>query len=109
MALQSGGGSVAGTALAHMIDNSNTGFAGVEYGGGLGGFGSSSNEGVGIGERGDLARGGLVTPKHLHGPKPPGEDDGYTALQRGEYVITKAAVEKYGKRLLDAINNGTFR
>jgi hypothetical protein len=30
-------------------------------------------------------------------------------LQGGEYVITKAAVEKYGKRLLDAINNGTFR
>ena len=85
------------------------GFAGADYGGGLGGFGSSSNEGVGIGERGDLARGGLVTPEHLHGPNPPGEDDGYTALKRGEYVITKAAVEKYGKRLLDAINNGTFR
>ena len=99
-----------GTALAPMDNYVNPGFAGgVEFGGGLGGFGSSSNEGVGIGERGDLARGGLVTPEHLHGPNPPGEDDGYTALKRGEYVITKAAVEKYGKRLLDAINNGTFR
>jgi hypothetical protein len=98
------------TPLAPMDSYVNPGFAGgVEFGGGLGGFGSSSNEGVGIGERGDLARGGLVTPEHLHGPKPPGEDDGYTALQKGEYVITKAAVEKYGKRLLDAINNGTFR
>jgi hypothetical protein len=99
-----------GAPLAPMASYVNPGFAGgVEFGGGLGGFGSSSNEGVGIGERGDLARGGLVTPEHLHGPKPPGEDDGYTALQKGEYVITKAAVEKYGKRLLDAINNGTFR
>jgi hypothetical protein len=102
--------SLVGTPLAPMDSYVNPGFAGgVEFGGGLGGFGSSSNEGVGIGERGDLARGGLVTPEHLHGPNPPGEDDGYTALKRGEYVITKAAVEKYGKRLLDAINNGTFR
>ena len=99
-----------GTPLAPMDNYVNPGLAGgAEFGGGLGGFGSSSNEGVGIGERGDLARGGLVTPEHLHGPNPPGEDDGYTALKRGEYVITKAAVEKYGKRLLDAINNGTFR
>ena len=102
--------SLVGAPLAPMDSYVNPGLAGgAEFGGGLGGFGSSSNEGVGIGERGDLARGGLVTPEHLHGPNPPGEDDGYTALKRGEYVITKAAVEKYGKRLLDAINNGTFR
>ena len=102
------GGSVTGTAL-ESFGTLGGGFGGADYGGGLGGFGSSSNEGVGIGERGDLAHGGLVTPEHLHGPKPPGEDDGYTALKKGEYVITKAAVEKYGKRMMDAINNGTFR
>jgi hypothetical protein len=55
-----------------------------------------------------FAKGGMVDARHLKG-KAPAPDDGYGALQGGEYVITKAAVEKYGKRLLDAINNGTFR
>lgn len=55
-----------------------------------------------------FAKGGMVHAEHLKG-KAPAPDDGYGALQGGEYVITKAAVEKYGKRLLDAINNGTFR
>lgn len=55
-----------------------------------------------------FAKGGMVHAKHLKG-RAPAPDDGYGALQGGEYVITKAAVEKYGKRLLDAINNGTFR
>jgi hypothetical protein len=50
----------------------------------------------------------MVHAEHLKG-RAPAPDDGYGALQGGEYVITKAAVEKYGKRLLDAINNGTFR
>jgi hypothetical protein len=50
----------------------------------------------------------MVTPDRLMG-RAPAPDDGYGALQGGEYVITKAAVERYGKRLLDAINNGTFR
>ena len=55
-----------------------------------------------------FAKGGMVHAEHLKG-RAPAPDDGYGALQGGEYVITKAAVEKYGKRLLDAINNGTFR
>lgn len=53
-------------------------------------------------------QGGMVTPERLMG-RAPAPDDGYGALQGGEYVITKAAVEKYGKRMMDAINNGTFR
>ena len=73
---------------------------------GLGGFGSSSNAGVGLGDRGDLSTGGPVTPQHLHGPNPAGPDDGYTALQKGEYVIKKSAVNQYGRGLLDAINQG---
>jgi hypothetical protein len=55
-----------------------------------------------------FAKGGMVTRQRLMG-RAPAPDDGYGALQGGEYVITKAAVEKYGKRLLDAINNGTFK
>jgi hypothetical protein len=61
-----------------------------------------------MGFAGEYAHGGMVHAEHLKG-RAPAPDDGYGALQGGEYVITKAAVEKYGKRLLDAINNGTFR
>ena len=97
-----------GTALAPMAG---------DFGGSPAGFGGGFGGGVGTGEFGgspesasDLgyAHGGMVTPDRLMG-RAPAPDDGYGALQGGEYVITKAAVEKYGKRLLDAINNGTFR
>ena len=53
-------------------------------------------------------QGGMVNAQHLMG-RAPAPDDGYGALQGGEYVITKAAVERYGKAMMDAINNGTFR
>ena len=69
------------------------------YGGGDAGFGGNSQA---------FNQGGMVTPDRLMG-RAPAPDDGYGALQGGEYVITKAAVEKYGKRMMDAINNGTFR
>ena len=68
------------------------------------GFGGGSNS---FGE-GEYNQGGMVNAQHLMG-RAPAPDDGYGALQGGEYVITKAAVEKYGKAMMDAINNGTFR
>lgn len=88
-----------------------------DFGGSPAGAGGGFGGGVGTGDFGgspesasDLGynQGGMVTPDRLMG-RAPAPDDGYGALQGGEYVITKAAVEKYGKRLLDAINNGTFR
>ena len=86
------------------------GFGGADVGAG-GGFGGNV-EGIGGNPESasDLGynQGGMVTPERLMG-RAPAPDDGYGALQGGEYVITKAAVERYGKRLLDAINNGTFR
>ena len=69
------------------------------YGGGDAGFGGGSQA---------FNQGGMVTPERLMG-RAPAPDDGYGALQGGEYVITKAAVERYGKAMMDAINNGTFR
>jgi hypothetical protein len=69
------------------------------YGGGDAGFGGGSQA---------FNQGGMVTPDRLMG-RAPAPDDGYGALQGGEYVITKAAVERYGKAMMDAINNGTFR
>ena len=75
---------------------------------GYSGFGDATGGADTMGFAGTYNQGGMVDARHLKG-RAPAPDDGYGALQGGEYVITKAAVEKYGKRLLDAINNGTFR
>ena len=37
---------------------------------------------------------------------PPGPDDGYAALDNGEYVIRKKAVKKYGSNIFEQINAG---
>jgi hypothetical protein len=50
------------------------------------------------------SQGGMVNG--LFGPNPPGPDDGAGMLDRGEYVIKKSAVNKYGRGLLDMINEG---
>jgi hypothetical protein len=49
-----------------------------------------------------LYKGGKV--KSLLGPDPGGPDDGYAALQKGEYVVRKKAVNKYGEDFLEALN-----
>ena len=74
------------------------------YDSGMGNFGGGSDS---FGE-GQYNQGGMVDAENLMG-QAPGPDDGYGALQGGEYVIKKAAVDKYGQELLDAINNGTFQ
>ena len=71
---------------------------------GMGNFGGGSDS---FGE-GQYNQGGMVDAENLMG-QAPGPDDGYGALQGGEYVIKKAAVDKYGQAMLDAINNGTFQ
>lgn len=48
--------------------------------------------------------GGLITK--VFGPDPAGPDEGQINIQRGEYVIKKSSVNKYGKGLLDMINDG---
>jgi hypothetical protein len=50
------------------------------------------------------AMGGMVN--RLTGPNPPGADDGMAGLDMGEYVVKKSSVNKYGKGLLDMINEG---
>jgi hypothetical protein len=77
---------------------------GNAYGGtGFGGPNTSNSFG-----EGQYNQGGMVDAENLMG-EVPGPDDGYGALQDGEYVIKKAAVDKYGQEMLDAINNGTFQ
>lgn len=53
-----------------------------------------------------LAKGGMVHGGVMFGMNPPGPDDGAVNLDLGEYVIKKEAVNKYGKGLLDMINEG---
>ena len=83
------------------------------YGGGFGAPGANA-DGFGGGDAGfggnsqAFNQGGMVTPERLMG-RAPAPDDGYGALKIGEHVITKEAVERYGRRMMDAINNGTFR
>jgi len=79
----------------------------VSSGNDFGSFSSSFDKG-GYEGGGYYNQGGMVKAQHLMG-RAPAPDDGYGALQGGEYVITKAAVERYGKAMMDAINNGTFR
>ena len=48
--------------------------------------------------------GGLITK--VMGPKPSTPDDGTMFVQKGEYIIKRDSVDKYGKGLLDMINEG---
>ena len=72
-------------------------------GGGNSGDGSGGGSPDGGGNSG-YAMGGMVNG--LFGMNPPGPDDGAGYLDRGEYVVKKSAVNKYGRGLLDMINEG---
>jgi hypothetical protein len=75
-------------------------------GGGGGGGDGNTGGGPGTGADGDAAfsKGGMVHT--LLGPDPQGPDDGMGYLDKGEYVIKKSSVNKYGRGLLDMINEG---
>jgi len=55
---------------------------------------------------GGMAKGGYVHGGLMFGANPPGPDDGAVNLDMGEYVIKKSSVDKYGRGLLDMINEG---
>lgn len=65
---------------------------------------AADGTGTGPGTGAGYAQGGLID--QLTGPDPAGPDDGYGKLKRGEYVIKKSSVKKYGPGLLDMINEG---
>jgi hypothetical protein len=73
-------------------------------GGGDGGGGAAAATGGGGG--GAMARGGYVHGGMMFGPNPKGPDDGAVNLDIGEYVIRKSSVDKYGRGLLEMINEG---
>ena len=89
------------------------GGGGDANGGDTAGIGSQGGDaagntggGPGTGAEGDaaFAKGGMV--RSLLGPDPKGPDDGLGYLDKGEYVIKKSSVNKYGRGLLDMINEG---
>ena len=71
-----------------------SGFTGADT---LGGFGPATS--------GGMAKGGMVNMAPQMN-NPPGPDDGYAALDNGEYVIRKSAVKKYGSNIFEQINAG---
>jgi len=89
----------AGTTLADYYD---VGGDGGDGGGGGGGGGT----GAGAGTGNAMAKGGYVHGGLMFGANPPGPDDGAVNLDIGEYVIKKSSVDKYGRGLLDMINEG---
>jgi hypothetical protein len=68
------------------------------------GFGSDGSAGAAVSGTPGWANGGLVD--RVTGPNPAGPDDGAGMLDIGEYVIKKSSVNKYGKGLLDMLNDG---
>lgn len=89
-----------GTTLADYYGGGNGG----GDGGGTGDGGSGTGAGAGTGNA--MAKGGYVHGGLMFGPNPPGPDDGAVNLDLGEYVVKKSSVDKYGKGLLDMINEG---
>jgi hypothetical protein len=79
-------------------DTGGGGYSASDYGG------YSGSETQSSGEAYANYKGGLVS--NVFGPDPAGPDEGAGYLQRGEYVIKKSAVDKYGQGLLDMINEG---
>jgi len=71
---------------------------------GDGGAASGGDGAAGDGGSAGWAMGGLID--RVGGPNPPGPDDGTGYLDLGEYVIRKSSVKKYGRGLLDMINEG---
>jgi hypothetical protein len=79
---------------------------GTGDGGDGGGGGGGGGTGAGAGTGNAMAKGGYVHGGLMFGPNPEGPDDGAVNLDIGEYVIKKSSVNKYGRGLLDMINEG---
>jgi hypothetical protein len=67
---------------------------------------SATQTGMEQSSTGGMAKGGMVDGGLMFGMNPPGPDDGAVNLDLGEYVIKKSSVNKYGRGLLDMINEG---
>jgi hypothetical protein len=96
------------------VGGDGTGSAGGDSASSSSSSGDGGSGGGGDGSSGDYMGGligmpeyihGMVTRQNTFGKNPAGPDDAYRKTQLGEYVIKKSAVQKYGRGLLDMINN----
>lgn len=69
------------------------------------GFNTPSSD-DGNGGSDGYAKGGKVTKAKLSGPNPKGKDDGYAALDAGEFVVKASIAKKLGSAKLRALNEG---
>ena len=95
-----GDGGVSGGGGGGAADGDGGGAAAGDGGAAAGDGGAGAGDGGSAG----WAMGGLID--RVGGPNPPGPDDGTGYLDLGEYVIKKSSVKKYGRGLLDMINEG---
>lgn len=79
---------------------------GGDQGGSVADGDSDSSVGSGDNAEGGSYMGGPITRAMLKGPNPPGPDDGYRALDVGEYVIKASTAKKLGAPALKALNEG---
>jgi hypothetical protein len=94
-----------GRAAANAATIAGFGGSGDGQGGGGGGdYGGPGGAGFGGGSQA-FAKGGKVNMAPQIN-NPPGPDDGYAALDNGEFVIRKKAVQKYGANIFEQINAG---
>lgn len=95
----------AAAAAAAAASNADYGFGygGADSGGlaGQGASGDTGGDGIGFAKGGKVTMSGLLVDETLPGP-----DDGYAALQAGEYVIKKSTTKKLGQKKLQALNEG---
>jgi len=101
-----GGGAVGGDGAGSAggdsgSSGSSSGDGGSGSGGGDGGGGDYMGGLIGMPEYIQ----GMATRQNTFGNNPAGPDDAYRKTQLGEYVINRSAVQKYGRGLLDMINN----
>ena len=95
-----------GVTLADYYGGGGGGDGGGGGGGDGGGGDGGGGTGAGAGTGNAMAKGGYVHEGKMFGANPPGPDDGAVNLDIGEYVIKKSSVNKYGRGLLDMINEG---
>jgi hypothetical protein len=100
-AFDDGGGGDDGTGNAAAAAAAGTPGSSAGAAGGQGGTGIGEGGGTGMG---GYYQGGLIN--QVGGADPAGPDEGQINVQKGEYVIKKSSVNKYGKGLLDMINDG---
>ena len=106
-AAAAGAAAAAAASASDGVGDSGGGNSGIgDSGGGGGGGGSDGSAGAATSGDAGWAKGCLVTMNRLIGTDPMGQDEGYGALQSGEYVIKKNAVDKYGEEFLGLLNSG---